>query len=136
MNLEPWTLNLEPKFAPMILAYHHVQITIPIGSEQEAREFYGEVLGLQEIVKPKALQQRGGMWFQLGELQLHLGTEDGVDRSKTKAHIAYKVSDVSYWKEKLTGLNIPIYDGIPIPDVERIDFRDPFGNKIEMMQIL
>ncbi|MFV2055454.1 MAG: VOC family protein [Thiohalomonadales bacterium] len=120
----------------MILSYHHIQITIPIGAEDIAREFYGQVLGLVEIEKPQALKKRGGLWFQLGDLQLHIGTEDGVDRHKTKAHIAYRVSDVSHWKNKMIGLNISVTDGISIPNVERIDFRDPFGNKVEMMQVL
>jgi len=59
---------------------HHVQVSIPRGAEDEARRFYGEVLGLMEIPKPPALAGRGGFWLSLGEMQIHFGVEDGVDR--------------------------------------------------------
>ena len=48
---------------------------IPPGGEPAARTFYGEVLGLTELPKPEALRGRGGLWFQAGPVQLHLGVE-------------------------------------------------------------
>lgn len=80
---------------------HHVMVTIPKGAEDKARDFYGRVLGLTEIPKPESLQGRGGFWLQLGDIQIHVGTEDGVDRMATKAHFAYQVDDVSAWMDKL-----------------------------------
>lgn len=68
---------------------HHAQITIPAGAEQAARDFYCGVLGLMEIDKPDSLKARGGFWLQVGETQVHVGLEAGVDRAKTKAHLAY-----------------------------------------------
>ena len=44
----------------MILGLHHAQITIPNGAEKEAKQFYCNVLGLEEIEKPKSLKGRGG----------------------------------------------------------------------------
>jgi ribosomal-protein-serine acetyltransferase len=41
----------------------HVQIAAPVGSESEARRFYGGLLGLSELEKPDALRGRGGVWF-------------------------------------------------------------------------
>lgn len=79
----------------MIIGLHHAQITIPIGAEAQARAFYCGVLGLPEIAKPASLQGRGGFWVQVGAAQLHVGTEDGVDRAATKAHLAYLVSDLA-----------------------------------------
>ncbi len=73
----------------LILRVQHAQITIPTGAEAEARKFYCEFLGLDEIPKPEALQTRGGFWLEVGAFQIHVGTEDGFDRTKTKAHIAY-----------------------------------------------
>ena len=68
---------------------HHVQITIPKGEETEGRAFYCDVLGLREIDKPDSLQRRGGFWLQLGDIQIHIGVEDSVERQATKAHLAY-----------------------------------------------
>jgi hypothetical protein len=53
----------------------HVQLAAPYGCESEARRFYGDVLGLVEIDKPAALKARGGVWFRLGQQQLHIGVE-------------------------------------------------------------
>ena len=121
----------------MILAYHHVQVNVPTGKETAARKFYCGVLGLVEIETPEDIIARGGFWLQLGDLQLHIGSEDGVDPHKTKSHIAYQVTDVSYWRAKLAALGMQTSDGIPVPGIaDRIDFRDPFGNKIEFMQVV
>jgi hypothetical protein len=41
----------------------------PLGSEDAARCFYGELLGLSELEKPEALRGRGGVWFACGDHQ-------------------------------------------------------------------
>jgi len=74
----------------LILRVQHAQITIPKGAETEARKFYCKFLGLKEIPKPVVLQTRGGFWLEIGGFQIHVGTEDDFDRTKTKAHIALK----------------------------------------------
>ena len=61
----------------MILGLHHAQITIPKGSEDEARAFYCSFLNLPELEKPDALKSRCGFWLQVGDRQVHVGTEDG-----------------------------------------------------------
>lgn len=115
---------------------HHVQVSIPIGAEDAARAFYCGVLGLPEIEKPEALRGRGGLWLQLGDLQLHLGVEDGVDRAATRAHLAYEVDDLTAWRERLAAQGIAAQDSVPIPGYERFEAHDPFGNRIEFIQPL
>lgn len=115
---------------------HHVQITIPPNQEAEARAFYCTVLGLPEIEKPASLKNRGGFWVLLGEVQIHVGTEDGVNRLATKAHIAYQVEDVAAWRTKLEQAGLRVLESIPIPGYERFETRDPFGNRIEFIQPL
>jgi catechol 2,3-dioxygenase-like lactoylglutathione lyase family enzyme len=58
----------------------HVQVAMPPGEEERARDFYGGVLGLREIAKPPNLAARGGVWFAVGARQLHLGVEPGSGR--------------------------------------------------------
>ncbi len=118
----------------MILKVQHAQITIPKGEEVKAREFYCEILGLGEIPKPESLQGRGGFWMQLNDFQIHVGTEEDFDRSKTKAHLAYEVENLQSWREKLERCGITISNGIKIPNYERFEFRDPFGNRIEFLE--
>ncbi len=113
---------------------NHVQITIPKGAEAQARAFYCDLLGLREIEKPASLQGRGGFWVQVGDQQIHVGTEDGVSRSATKAHIAYEVDNLAAWQARLEAQHIEIGDSIPIAGFERFEFRDPFGNRVEFIQ--
>ena len=118
----------------MIQAVHHVQISIPVGAEDKAREFYCGVLAFREISKPEAIRSRGGFWVELDGFQIHFGTEDGVDRIKTKGHIAYLVTDLKSWRETLKTKGCETIDGVPIPNFDRFEFRDPFGNRVEFLE--
>jgi len=118
----------------MIIGIDHVQITVPIGQEPVAREFYCSILGLSEIEKPEALKPRGGFWLQVGDRELHVGVEDGVNRQASKAHVAFAVDDLAFWLDRLSRLGIALEDGVPIPGCERFEFRDPFGNRVEFIR--
>lgn len=120
----------------MITRIHHAQITIPAGREDDARAFYCGVLGLTEAPKPESLGGRGGFWLQVGSQQVHVGTEAGVDRAATKAHLAYEVSDIGHWRQTLEAQSIAALDSVPIPGYDRFEFRDPFGNRVELIQAL
>lgn len=118
----------------MILRIHHAQITIPVGEEDAARAFYCGILGLKEIPKPGSLAARGGFWLELGDTQIHVGTEEGIERKRSKAHLAYLVEDLDACRGKLEKNNVEIIDGIEIPDYRRFEFRDPFGNRVEFLE--
>ena len=118
----------------LILRVQHAQITIPKNAEAEARKFYCEFLGLNEIPKPESLRTRGGFWLEVGAFQIHVGTEDEFDRTKTKAHIAYEVENLSGWRERLESGGVKIIEGVPILNYSRFEFRDPFGNRVEFLE--
>ncbi len=118
----------------MIIGLNHVQITIPLGAEDEGRRFYCELLGLVEIEKPAALRGRGGFWLQVGDRQVHVGTEDGVDRAATKAHIAYEVDDLAALRQRLREAGMLTDEMIAVPERDRCEVRDPFGNRVEFTQ--
>ncbi len=118
----------------MITGIDHVQITVPSGQEAAARGFYCGLLGLAEIEKPDALKPRGGFWLAVGDRELHVGTEEGVNRHATKAHVAFAVDDLAFWRRRLAEQGIAAEEGIPIPGCERFEFRDPFGNRVEMIE--
>jgi catechol 2,3-dioxygenase-like lactoylglutathione lyase family enzyme len=117
----------------MIIGIDHVQITVPANAVAEARAFYCELLGLREVKKPAALQGRGGFWLQVGDRHVHVGTEEGVARQATKAHVAYAVTEVAGWRARLAAAGVEILDGIPLPGHDRFEFRDPFGNRVELI---
>jgi catechol 2,3-dioxygenase-like lactoylglutathione lyase family enzyme len=119
-----------------IIEVHHIQVTIPQGAEEQGRQFYCHLLGLTEIEKPEVLQTRGGFWLQVGDRQVHVGTEDGVERKVTKAHIAYQVNDIDALRTRLQENGVFIQDDVPLPGLARFQIRDPFGNRIEFVQQL
>lgn len=117
-----------------ILRLHHGQVSIPKDSEDQARRFYCDLLGFKEIQKPDSLKDRGGFWLDLEEMQIHFGVEDGIDRRATKAHLAYQVTDLKGWREKLGVKGIQVQEGVPFPGYDRFEFRDPFGNRVEFLE--
>src|SRR3569833_4482403 len=55
----------------------HGPLDLPEGGENEARRFYGTMLGMTEVPKPAPLSQCG-VWFRAGRVELHLdGRLDG-----------------------------------------------------------
>ena len=111
----------------------HVQVCIPRGTEDEAREFYGGLLGLEELEKPEVLKPNGGMWYSVADVQLHVGVEEAV--APSKRHPAFEVDDAAGVRTYLEqhGVrtkNEPDIYGI----VHRFSFFDPFGNRIELLE--
>jgi catechol 2,3-dioxygenase-like lactoylglutathione lyase family enzyme len=127
-------LSHEQRTDLTIAGIHHVQITCPTGEEETARHFYCDVLGFTELRKPTSFDGRGGLWLAVGGLQLHIGTEDGVDRRASKAHVAYAVTGLPAWRERLAAQGIETVEGVPIPGYRRCEFRDPFGNRVEFIE--
>ncbi|HET7616333.1 MAG TPA: VOC family protein [Bacillales bacterium] len=114
-----------------VLKLDHVQVCIPAGEEDKARSFYGELLGLAEIEKPQSLKKNGGLWYAVGDIQLHIGTDGVVEKSK--AHPAFEITMLAETKRYLKQNGVQIKEEIKIPGVERFSFRDPFGNRIELL---
>jgi catechol 2,3-dioxygenase-like lactoylglutathione lyase family enzyme len=110
----------------------HVQICIPFGDEEKARQFYTEVLGLEEIEKPDALKPSGGLWFQIADIQLHIGVEDV--QGKSKRHPAFEVEDLDEVRAHLVKHRVRVKDETPVPGLKRFSFFDPFDNRIEFME--
>jgi catechol 2,3-dioxygenase-like lactoylglutathione lyase family enzyme len=124
-----------PSDSNWIVGVDHVQITIPPGAEDEARRFYGDLLCFQEIEKPANRQDRGGLWLQAGAVEIHIGVETGIDRAQSKAHVAYRVHDLAFWRARLTDAGVQMKDALPLPNGSSFEFRDPFGNRVEFVQL-
>ena len=112
----------------------HVQVAGPLGCEPAARAFYGELLGLREIPKPPRLAARGGVWFQLGQQELHVGV-DAEFRPALKAHPAFRCVDPDALADALEASGAPVdWDG-NVSGVRRFFTSDPFGNRLEIVAV-
>lgn len=117
----------------LIEGMDHVQIAAPRDGEARIRSFYGDVLQLPEIPKPTTLAARGGAWFQVGRLQLHIGLEDSFTPAK-KAHPAFLVSDLEALGRRLREHGFEPREDAPLPGYQRFYCADPFGNRLEFLQ--
>ena len=111
----------------------HVQLAMPAGEEQRAREFYEGILGIPEVLKPPNLAKRGGCWFEDDELRVHLGVEADF-RPARKAHPAFRTEDLSALARRLAAAGFTVKTDEPLEGYNRIYVDDPFGNRIELME--
>lgn len=119
--------------AVTIKTLDHIQLAAPKGSEEKAKAFFSDVLGFYEIDKPEELKKRGGVWFKLGSIQVHIGIEDPFIPAK-KAHPAFEVECIDELKAHLTEQAIAWKDDHKLPGAKRIYVQDPFGNRLEFLQ--
>ena len=118
----------------MITSLHHVNVTVPAVLEEAAKEFYGSVLGLQQIPKPPASRQSGA-WYQIGDTQLHLSIEDEERASLSSRHVCLTVSDLSEAETRFRAAGVEIApDPRPSAGSPRFYVRDPGGNQLEIAQ--
>ena len=117
---------------PDFLAIDHVQLAMPPAEEAVAREFFVDVLGMQEIPKPPALAKRGGCWFQAGGVQIHVGVEADFRPAK-KAHPALLVRNYESLLRKLGAAGYQCNESGEIPGIRRCHIHDPFGNRMELV---
>lgn len=108
----------------------HVQIAAPAGCEADARKFFAGLLGLEELHKPAPLAERGGCWFRVGALQLHVGVEQDF-RPARKAHLAFAVDDVDRLFTTLANAGVPCRWDDALGTVRRFYSEDPWGNRLE-----
>ena len=117
---------------------HHVNVTVPKSLEEAAKHFYGVVMGLHEVPKPEGSRGRGGAWYQLGHLQLHLSLEEPRgENCISKRHICYTVTDVAEAEQKFRNAGVEIVpDDMPLLGWSRFYVRDPGGNRLEIAQAI
>ena len=106
---------------------------MPAGGEEQARRFYGELLGIPEVPKPPNLAARGGCWFESPTVKVHLGV-DGDFRPARKAHPALLVSDLPSLIRKLVEGGAEVVSDEPLEGYQRVYVHDPFGNRLELLE--
>ncbi|HEV7993707.1 MAG TPA: VOC family protein [Gemmatimonadaceae bacterium] len=115
------------------LDFEHVLLAMPDGEERRAREFYVDVLGFTEVVRPESLGGRGGGWFRAGPVMLHLGVERDFHAARM-AHPAIIVDSLGVFVARCESLGCPIEPAVKLPGFERVHVYDPFGNRLEFME--
>ena len=102
---------------------------------QRAKNFYEDVLGLKE--KPRHSFDFDGVWYDLGENELHLmvvadALPPAEQRPRRDYHVAFLIDDYEAAKARLTKLGVPFREGRR--GFPQLFVRDPDGNLVELQQ--
>jgi catechol 2,3-dioxygenase-like lactoylglutathione lyase family enzyme len=116
-----------------VYSIHHVQLAMPPGEEAQARQFFGDVLGMSEVEKPPELAMRGGVWFRAGRLELHLGVEADFAPAR-KAHPGILTDDLDALRSQLNEAGWECEPDGSLPGFRRFYVHDCFGNRLEFLQ--
>lgn len=111
----------------------HIQLAMPKGEEAKARAFYEGLLGIPEVPKPQNLAARGGCWFEVGLVKIHLGIDPEFVAAR-KAHPAFIVDNITELTKLLAKAGVTIFEDDPLAGYMRCYVSDPFGNRIELME--
>jgi len=117
-----------------IIGLHHVQLAMPAGGEDIARRFYSGLLEIPEVEKPGDLAKRGGAWFEIAPVRVHLGVEADFRPAK-KAHPGLLVENLESLVGRLRNAGVPVLGGEPLAGYDHVYVDDPFGNRLELLQV-
>ena len=117
----------------------HASVPMPPDGHEAARRFYAGALGLLEVEPPKSL--RGTMrlaWFRAGPdgHEIHCFAEERLGPSSPDQHVCLQVDDLEAFRHRLLEHDVAVEETIAIPNRPRFFVRDPFGNLIELTQIM
>ena|ERR1700754_4845976 len=111
----------------------HIHICVTPERLEEARLFYIDVIGLEPTERP-AVFSSAGYWFKVADIELHIGVEESLPRSIR--HTAFEISDITTARRHLEKHGVEIMEEPRIEGRERFAFIDPFGNRMELLQML
>jgi catechol 2,3-dioxygenase-like lactoylglutathione lyase family enzyme len=107
---------------------------MPKGGHDDARAFYGVLLGLEERDAPPKLDASELVWFRAGgDLELHCFESE--DEPPRRQHFCLRVdAGLAELRAALEAAGVDCRDTTEIVGRPRFMCRDPFGNRVELTQ--
>ncbi|MCC6312458.1 MAG: VOC family protein [Thermomicrobiales bacterium] len=122
---------------PTVRRLQHSSVPMPRDGATDARRFYGGALGLEEVSLPESLHDRALVWFSAGDgHEIHCFADEHLGPNSPQQHFCLEVDDLDAYRTRLDEHGVATYDSTPIHNRPRFFVRDPFGNQIELTQIL
>ena len=118
----------------MRLELQHVSVPMPRGGHDDARGFYGRLLGLEERDVPPKLDASELVWFRAGgDLELHCFESD--ERPARSQHLCLRLdAGLTELRTRLEAAGVECDDTTEIVGRPRFMCRDPFGNRVELTE--
>lgn len=122
----------------LVTRLQHVSVPMPPDGPDAARRFYGDALGLEEIPPPVDLSHSTLVWFRAGPngQEIHCFADDGSGPRSANQHLCVEVDDLPAFRDHLAQAGVTVTETTPIRNRPRCFVRDPFGNQIELTQIV
>jgi predicted enzyme related to lactoylglutathione lyase len=117
------------------LRLQHVSIPFSAEELESGRVFYREIFGLEEIPKPVSLASEPGIWFALGDQELHLFTEEGANVTPRRQHFCFAVENLDTVRQRIEDGGFLVKEAVEIPNRPRLYCYDPAGNRVEVTEI-
>ncbi len=121
----------------IVTRLQHVSVPMPVDGNDDARSFYGEILGLPEVLPPSSLNRDRLVWYKLGSdgQELHVFAEEAFGPNSPRQHLCFQVDNVVEFHETVESAGVEILEEPDIHHRPRFSLRDPFQNRIEVTQI-
>jgi catechol 2,3-dioxygenase-like lactoylglutathione lyase family enzyme len=110
------------------------KIMIPNGAVKEARMFYCDVLGLEEIGRPISFNEGLGLWLKVGSYPILV--EEGRNESASRGYFTFEVANIEELMARLKAYNIKLNVCERLGDYESFRCHDPFGNQLQFMMCI
>ena len=111
----------------------HVQITAPLNTENEVREFFVDLLGCKEIEKPETLSHFDSLWFEMGTTILHVGLDEN-HKAEKRGHPAFEVKNIGDLMDHLEANGVEIKEDFNLPGARRFYTYAFFGHQMEFLE--
>jgi predicted enzyme related to lactoylglutathione lyase len=107
-------------------------VAIIVSDVERAKQFYGQVLGLTEVPRPRTFDFPGA-WYRNGPTDLHIISRPQAD-TESRRHVAFYVADLQAAARVLQAHGYPVlWENMKIDGLDRFFTHDPDKNRIEMM---
>jgi catechol 2,3-dioxygenase-like lactoylglutathione lyase family enzyme len=129
----------------LITCIDHLNIQVPPEKEEDAKKFYGDLLGLRPLKKPDSLGP-AGQHYCISEnpyYELHLGVARNAQGHSNKAmrnHLGFQVDDLAAARKRFEDAGVTVEDAVAAYSETR-DFHqerffvfDPGGNRLEILE--
>lgn len=111
----------------------HMQLTAPLDSEKEVREFFVDLLQCKEIEKPDTLSHFESLWFEMGRHIIHVGLDERYFAEK-RGHPAFEVNNIGELMDHLEKKDIEFEEDYNLPGARRFYTYAFFGHRMEFLE--